>query len=1095
MTTEAGTRRRHRGAPPPGRLTSPANPGLVRASFPSVMPPTPPRACVLLILGFGSVLAALPLRAQRGDAPDTRLRPAAEQRALFNVPPGFEVKLVASEPEIQKPMNVAFDAAGRVWVTGSVLYPWPARRDAVGNPIAAFQKNWDDNQLAFRATSTPPEPAEHGLDSVRILSDFGPDGRARRVTVFADGLNIPIGILPLPRPPARSASSDRGPRGDSALVFSIPAIWKLTDTDGDGRADVREKLYDGFGFKDTHGMSSSYWLWCDGWVYGTHGFANASEVTDRAGNVTKLTSGNTYRFRPDGSRFELFARGQTNPFGLAFDARGDVYTADSHSKPVYLLVPGGYYEGINREHDGLGFAPAITTDDHGSSAIAGVAHYSADHFPREFRDTLYNGNPVTRRINRARLDWRGSSPTAVRQSDFLTSDDPAFRPVQVKLGPDGALWIADFYNPIIGHYEVPLTHPARDRTHGRLWRVAWRGLDGSVPVPTLPDLTRETTADLVPRLSDPNLVVRSLAVSEFLIRSDAAAHAPLVRTAAGALVSGHNPNADESAALPLLLTLDRLGRGDDALLRQALERPGSGVAIAALRTLAARDRLPAEAADWLTHLVTAGPSELALRVVAELCQRHPADWQPALLLQVLARTPAADFELTYALRLALKQAALTADVALLRSWAARGDEAAGRIAEICLAVPTPAAATYLREHLEGPGAAAPRAGELARHAVQHLPPEALGAVGPLLDALGRAPRAQRLAFAEGLAAIVLKSDRTLPADAHSWMARELLGAVDDKDPALGLKAINALKGLRLPGQTEVLRRIATRSTTREANRTAALRALPGDTPESVDVFISVLRSDGSNPLRRTAAELLGTANAGPEARAALVAAVPGASADLVLALAAALAKTDAGAEALLELAAAGRVKPTLLRHRHLELAFEKRPAALRQRVAALTRGLPNEDARLDALITQRVAAAAGTKGDRARGAEVFARHCAACHRFRNEGGNLGPSLDGVSSRSVARIVEDILDPSRNIDPAFRLTSVTLRAGEVRTGLNVREDGTRVRLTDPATGQDIELPAADVVRRETLDASPMPATFETALSESEFLELVAYLRAP
>jgi putative membrane-bound dehydrogenase-like protein len=1061
------------------------------------MPPTPLRSRILLILYLGSVFAALPLRAQRGDAPDTRLRPPAEQRALFQVPPGFEVQLVASEPEIQKPMNVAFDAAGRVWVTGSVLYPWPARRDAVGNPIAAFQKNWDDNQLAFRATSTPPEPAEYGLDSVRILSDFGPDGRARRVTVFADGLNIPIGVLPLPRLQALSPSKGPAPTGDSALVFSIPAIWKLTDTDGDGRADTREKLYDGFGFKDTHGMSSSYWLWYDGWVYGTHGFANASEVTDRAGNVTKLTSGNTYRFRPDGSRFELFARGQTNPFGLAFDARGDVYTADSHSKPVYLLVPGGYYEGINREHDGLGFAPAITTDDHGSSAIAGLAHYSADHFPREFRDTLYNGNPVTRRVNRARLDWRGSSPTAVRQSDFLTSDDPAFRPVQVKLGPDGALWIADFYNPIIGHYEVPLTHPARDRTHGRLWRVVWRGLDGSAPVPTLPDLTRETTAALVSRLSDPNLVVRSLAVSEFLIRSDAAAHVPLLRAAAAALVSGRNPSADETATLPLLLTLDRLGQGDDALLRQAFERPGSGAALAALRTLAARDRLPPEAMDWFTRFVAAGPSEHALRILAELCQRHPADWQPALLLPLLAKTPASDFELTYALRLALKQHALTADIALLRTWAAGGDEAAGRIAEICLAVPTPAAATFLLEHLERTRAAAPRAGELARHAIQHLPPAALTSLRPLLDALERSGRTQRLAVAEGLALLAAKADRVLPDDIHSWMERELLAAIDDKDQALALRAINVVKPLALAAKAATLRRVALAGNMRESNRVAALRALTPDAAETTEVLITVLGGNGSNLLRRTAAELLGTAKASPDARTALVAAVPTASADLTLALAAALAKSDAGAAELVDLAAAGRVRPALLKHRHLVLAFEARPPELRARVAALTRDLPPEDARLDALIAQRLGAAgaASAKADATRGAELFQRHCAACHRFKDSGGNLGPSLDGIGSRSLPRLVEDILDPSRNVDPAFRLTTVTLHNGETRSGLNLRESADRIQLTDPANGQDATLPRGEIAAIAASPVSPMPAAFDSVLSESEFFDLLEFLRQP
>src|SRR6185436_16893630 len=133
---------------------------------------------------------------------------------------------------------------------------------------------------------------------------------------------------------------------------------------------------------------------------------------------------------------------------------------------------------------------------------------------------------VTRRVNRTRLDWRGSSPHAARQPDFLSSDDSAFRRVQVKLGPDGALWIADFYNPIIGHYEVPLTHPSRDNKHGRIWRVVWRGLDRSVPPPTLPDLSHDNASQLVTRLSDPNLVVRSIAASELLARRDAAAAAP-----------------------------------------------------------------------------------------------------------------------------------------------------------------------------------------------------------------------------------------------------------------------------------------------------------------------------------------------------------------------------------------------------------------------------------------------------------------------------------------------------------------------------------------------------------------------------------------
>jgi putative membrane-bound dehydrogenase-like protein len=1062
-------------------------------------------------------LLASSASAQRGDAFDTTLQAAADERASFHVPPGFEVQLVAAEPEIQKPMNLAFDASGRVWVTGSTLYPWPARRDALGEPIASFQKNWDENNLAFRAASTPPEPAERGNDSVRILSDFGADGRARKVTTFADGLNIPIGVLPLPRPP--------GAKGDAILVFSIPAIWRLTDTDGDGRADRREKLYDGFGFKDTHGMSSNYWLWFDGWVYGTHGFANASEVVDRAGNVVKLQSGNTYRFRPDGSRFEVFVHGQTNPFGLAFDARGDLYTADSHSKPVYLLIPGGYYEGISREHDGLGFGPPITTDDHGSSAIAGIAHYSAAQFPREFHDNLFNGNPVTRRVNRTHLEWRGSSPQAVRQPDFLTSDDPAFRPVQVKLGPDGALWIADFYNPIIGHYEVPLTHPSRDHAHGRIWRIVWRGLDGSAAAPIMPDLSRATTAALVARLSDPNLVVRSLAASEFVVRRDASNAAPALQTAVSRLIAGTDSTADETAALPLLLTLDRLGRLDDGVLRRALTRANSGVAIAALRVLAARDTLPADTEEFLSAMVggaellgppsaarKGGPSGKsaktrpvvaplltapghAWRAIADLLTRHPQPWGALLILGMQARAPEADFELTYALRLALNAHALTANADALQAWAAPNAATADRVADVCLAVPTPAAASFLLGYLERTKFASPRAGDFARHAVLQLPASEFSTVLPLLHSLARAPRPQRLALAEGLAMVAAKPDRSLPPEVNAWMAAELLAAIDEKDPVLALRAINALKPLVMDEKSGPLRRIALDSKIREPNRIAALRALPPNTPETEQTLIDVLGGTGSNALRRTAAELLGTTQAGEATRAALVQAFPSASADLTLTLATSLAKSDAGAAQLIDLAAAGRIRPTLLRHRHVVVAFEKRPAALRERAMILTTSLPPEDARLDALIAQRLGAAANYKPDARRGEPLFVKNCAVCHRFRDVGGNIGPSLDGIASRSTARIIEDILDPSRNVDPAFRVTTITLKNGETKSGLNFREQADRVLLTDPTSAQNVELARSDVAEVSSSPISAMPAAFDTILSEAEFFDLIEFLRSP
>src|SRR5205823_12492077 len=195
-----------------------------------------------------------------------------DEKKAFRLPPGFEAQLVAAEPDIHKPLNMAFDDHGRLWVTETVEYP-------------------------FAAEGRKPR------DAVKILEDFGPDGRARKVTTFADGLNIPIGVLPLPAGAGK---------GEETLVYSIPAIHRLSDTDGEGKADRRAVLYAKYGFRDTHGMTSAFTWGLDGWVYACHGFSNTSTVKALDGSAVTMQSGNTYRLRPDGSHIEQFTWGQVN---------------------------------------------------------------------------------------------------------------------------------------------------------------------------------------------------------------------------------------------------------------------------------------------------------------------------------------------------------------------------------------------------------------------------------------------------------------------------------------------------------------------------------------------------------------------------------------------------------------------------------------------------------------------------------------------------------------------------------------------------------------------------------------------------------------
>ena len=232
-----------------------------------------------------------------------------------------------------------------------------------------------------------------------------------------------------------------------------------------------------------------------------------------------MTSGNVYRIKPDGSRIEYVTHGQVNPFGLTFDPLGNLYSCDCHSRPVYQLLKGAYYPSFGRPDDGLGFGPELLTHDHGSTAIAGITYYAADQFPPEYRGNTFIGNVVTNRVNRDRMESHGSTYKGIEMPDFLKCDDPWFRPVDIKLGPDGALYVADFYNRIIGHYEVPLNHPGRDHTKGRIWRIVYRGTDGQTKLKPFRDLTTATTPELIGELNNTNLAVRMQTTEQLIARA------------------------------------------------------------------------------------------------------------------------------------------------------------------------------------------------------------------------------------------------------------------------------------------------------------------------------------------------------------------------------------------------------------------------------------------------------------------------------------------------------------------------------------------------------------------------------------------------
>ena len=985
---------------------------------------------------FTLALAATPAAAQSYVAPTDAKAPADELKS-FKLPPGFAAQLVASEPDIGKPIQIAFDARGRLWATTSRHYPFPAE----GTPS----------------------------DKLYVLSDIGLDGKAKKVTVFADDLNIPIGILPLPD-------------CKSCLVSHVGSILKLTDTDGDGQADQRETILTGFGTKDTHGMMNSFVLLPDGWVYACHGYLNESKVTAKDGSTVTMHSGNTFRFRPDGSRVEPWTFGQVNPFGMTADPWLNLYTADCHSMPITQLIRGATYQSFAKPDDGLGFAPHVTRHDHGSTALCGLAWYEADHFPKEWSGCLFLGNVVTNRVNADRVEWKGSTPVAKELPDFLTSSDPWFRPTDIKLGPDGALYVADFYNKIIGHYEVDLKHPGRDKDRGRIWRIVWQGEDGKAKPPMMPDVAQTNDKELPSYAADQNLTVRLAGITE-IIRRD---------TQAGAGRTWTFPTDDAGARFyralgSQLLTGYRYGSpGRDRLISASVHlRPGQEgvnksyfVFVQELRVAAASPSLSAKLrGDVLTLLNSDAPFVQRAAIDTLIAHPHPDNIAP--LVKLIRECPKDDTHLRFAARVALRNALRDAD-----GWTAAKDADPAIIADVALGVPTPAAATFLLGRLDA--SFDPKVCEhVARYGTDA---QTTAVVERLAAERANVPAAVRgmQAAARGVAARGAK----LSADAEVEADAVCCDGLRSADPGTVTAAAELAGQLKLASQVNRLAKLGGRP---GPARSAALAALMILDPAKAAGPVSAVLADPTAPApdREKAAQSLGSANT-PAARAALVAALPTAPARLAAVIAAVLPSSAEGAVALLDAVAAGKASPQLLQSGFAPARIKSIDnGRLVPRMTELTKGLPSPDAKLAELLKARAAGFAKAKPDAEAGKQVFAKNCAACHQLGGQGAKVGPQLDGVGNRGAERLLEDVLDPNRNVDVAFRAMVLDLTDGRTVTGLLLREEGQVLVVADGA-GKEVRVPAADVEKRTVGPLSPMPANLGETLTEAECYALVKYL---
>lgn len=954
---------------------------------------------------------------------------AAERTvAQMHVPPGFRVDLVAAEPDLHQPIAFAFDERGRIWVAEA--YSYPTRR-----------------------------PEGQGQDKLVILEDRDGDGRFEDRKTFAEGLNLVSGF-------------EVGHGG--VWVGAAPHLLFIADRNRDDVPDgPPEVLLDGFGYQDTHECLNSFLWGPDGWLYGNQGVFNLAHIgkpgTPAAERV-ELRAG-VWRYHPVRREFEVFAHGGSNPWGLDYDERGELFMTHCRSYwgrglTTHVFQGGHYWNQANANH-----APFIVGDppegfpgfrnyllasaryDHGAggagekgsdAVYGGHSHvgtmiYLGDNWPAEYRGHLFTHNLGGHQINRQVNRPLGSGYDTVHEGhDTLFCTDPMYVAVDLQYGPDGAVYFIDWYDR--QHCHNPNTE-RWDRSNGRIYRLQWQETYRPVKV----DLGSKGDAELVTEMERPNAWFGRTARRLLHERASAGKLAP-------AAVSRLQRQASSDPApirrLEAYWTLHQVGlpttgafKDSDPAVR------GWGVRLSTDR----RNATP-RIEGQLVRMATGDESPVVRRNLASVIQRVSAEtaWAIAGALSEVAADDA-DRNIPYLI------------------WDGIGARMAAdprRAFQIARKTRMPRLADWIWWYagtLEG---------------------------GPLEAAVAEIGNARAEDLPRRLAGLWLAMEPRAGIPAPASWSRVAADLYRHPEPKVREVAENLAAVF---GDTSMFSRLrkelADRNAQEPARRHAYAVLSRALDRESLPVFLGLLEDPS---FRMSAISLLARFDS-PGVSDALLSRFGSFNAEERSAALDTLTRRRGPALALLDAVAAGRLARDQISAFQIRALSGLGDAEVDRRVLAAWGRISKTPAEKQALVDtleKTFDEAPLWAYSASEGRRHFQRLCAQCHRLGGDGVRVGPELTGAGKHGVRYFLENIVDPDAVIGADFQLTVLETRAGDTLSGLVTAETGSA--LTLKGTGEPVVVPKADILKRETAERSLMPAGLLESLADRERIELLKFL---